>query len=118
MAANLGAYSTLAAPTPRIQVNVARLTLRTPLRARLHPPTHPRIVPLRSGRVGSSAARVAASAGLRASSSAAGASVPSLTDGQRFNSPDNNFEENRLAPGHGDQKRAYTYFVLGGARFL
>lgn len=36
----------------------------------------------------------------------------------KFDSPDNNFEEERLPAGSGTDKRAFTYFVLGGARFL
>jgi len=46
----------------------------------------------------------------RAASTAA-ASVD-LVNGKRFNSPDSLIEENKLAPGAGDDKRAFTYFVL------
>jgi len=41
-----------------------------------------------------------------------------VKDGKRFNTPDTNFEDNRLPVGHGEEKRAFTYFVLGGARFV
>ncbi len=36
----------------------------------------------------------------------------------KFDTPDALIEENRLRPGSGAEKRAFTYFVLGGARFL
>lgn len=36
----------------------------------------------------------------------------------KYGTPDNNYEENRLPPGNAADKRAFTYFVLGGARFL
>jgi ubiquinol-cytochrome c reductase iron-sulfur subunit len=39
-------------------------------------------------------------------------------NGARFNTPDANYDGARLAPGSGTEKRAFTYFVLGGARFL
>ena len=35
-----------------------------------------------------------------------------------FDSPDNNFVEYRLPAGDGDSKRAFTYFMLGSARFV
>jgi len=35
-----------------------------------------------------------------------------VKDGKRFNTPDTNFEDNRLPVGHGEEKRAFTYFVL------
>ena len=38
--------------------------------------------------------------------------------GADYGSADNYFEKARAAPGNHDEKRAYTYFVLGGARFL
>ena len=36
----------------------------------------------------------------------------------RYGSIDANMTENALPPGNGADKRAFTYFVLGGARFL
>lgn len=50
------------------------------------------------------------------SSRAAGTAVTSVKN--KFDTPDNLIVENRLAPGSGADKRAFTYFVLGGARFL
>ena len=44
--------------------------------------------------------------------SAGAPSAPSL------NSPDSLYETSRLPPGNGDEKRAFTYFVLGGMRVL
>lgn len=41
-----------------------------------------------------------------------------MENGSRFNSPDTIYDEVRLKPGSGTEKRAFTYFVLGGARFL
>jgi len=41
-----------------------------------------------------------------------------VENGARFNTPDANYDGARLAPGSGTEKRAFTYFVLGGARFL
>jgi ubiquinol-cytochrome c reductase iron-sulfur subunit len=40
------------------------------------------------------------------------------TVNNKYDTPDGNFEENRLKPGNGAEKRAFTYFMLGGARFL
>jgi ubiquinol-cytochrome c reductase iron-sulfur subunit len=36
----------------------------------------------------------------------------------KYDTPDALIDENRLKPGAGADKRAFTYFVLGGARFL
>lgn len=41
-----------------------------------------------------------------------------VENGARFSSVDSNYEDVRLKPGAGEEKRAFTYFVLGGARFL
>jgi hypothetical protein len=50
-----------------------------------------------------------------ASTAAAGAPAEGAA---RYNSPDNLYETSRLPAGAGAEKRAFTYFVLGGARFL
>jgi ubiquinol-cytochrome c reductase iron-sulfur subunit len=52
---------------------------------------------------------------VRAASALPDAVVP---NGSRFSSPDNNIVENRLPAGGAEEKRAFTYFVLGGARVL
>ena len=36
----------------------------------------------------------------------------------KWDTPDSNYAEARLQPGSGAEKRAFTYFVLGGARFI
>jgi ubiquinol-cytochrome c reductase iron-sulfur subunit len=38
--------------------------------------------------------------------------------GKHYGSVDSYFEKARLTPGHQGEKRAFTYFVLGGAKFL
>lgn len=49
-----------------------------------------------------------------AARAAGGLTVPhaDVKDGKRFSSPDTAMEENRLAPGGSEEKRAFTYFVL------
>ena len=44
--------------------------------------------------------------------------LPPVDQGSRFNSPDTTYDAARLPAGSGVEKRAFTYFVLGGARFL
>ena len=41
---------------------------------------------------------------------------PSTTT--NFDSPDNNIVDHRYGPGDGDGKRAFTYFMLGSAKFV
>ena len=45
-----------------------------------------------------------------------GAKVGGGGAGAAFSSPDTTMEDARLAPGAGDEKRAFTYFVLVRAR--
>lgn len=49
-----------------------------------------------------------------AARAAGGLTVPhaDVKDGKRFSTPDTAMEENRLAPGGSEEKRAFTYFVL------
>lgn len=47
---------------------------------------------------------------------AAGTAVTTVAN--KFDTPDNLFEESKLQPSSGADKRAFTYFMLGGARFL
>lgn len=49
---------------------------------------------------------------------AASGSAPNVGSVGKYSTPDNIYEENRLAPGGAADKRAFTYFMLGGARFL
>ena len=45
-------------------------------------------------------------------------SSKAVIDGRPFSTPDNTYEESRLKAGGNVEKRAFTYFVLGGARFM
>lgn len=64
----------------------------------------------------------AATAAVRPAGSAAttvrsmGSAVTTVAN--KFDTPDANYDDSRLKPGNGADKRAFTYFMLGGARFL
>jgi ubiquinol-cytochrome c reductase iron-sulfur subunit len=46
------------------------------------------------------------------------AALKAVSDSMDYSSADTYFEKSRLAPGDQTKKRAYTYFVLGGAKFI
>lgn len=55
---------------------------------------------------------------MRAAGALATPDVPVSGGGKRFSTPDSVYDDNRLKAGGAEDKKAFTYFVLGGARFL